>query len=295
MKDHEPKHQLRHTPISSATGVLRELWRSRDLVYQFVLRDLTIRYVQAVMGFAWALLMPVLIVGAGVIFRLVVSTLSGQAIEGASVASLAVKALPWAFFSGAISLATQSILSHANLIGKIYFPREALPIASVLAQSVDLLIGLVVMLLVIPFLGVHLGLMALWGLPVLIALLFFTFGCALILSCSNLFYRDVKYLVQVVLNFGVFATPVFFEPQMLGPTGAKIMMRLPLSPFIEAIDLAVVHNQSLLRPVLATTSKGIAEVWSPWMLVYMMALSIVCFWGGLRMFRSASSKFAEMA
>ncbi len=289
------KHQRGNKPISSATGVLRELWRSRDLVYQFVLRDLTIRYVQAVMGFAWALLMPVLIVGAGVIFRLVVSTLSGKPMEGSSVASLAVKALPWAFFSGAISLSTQSILAHANLIGKIYFPRESLPIASVLAQSVDLLIGLAIVLLVIPFLGVNLGLTALWGLPVMFALMLFTVGCALIFSCANLFFRDVKYLVQVVLNFGVFATPVFFEPQLLGPVGSKIMMRLPLSPFIEAIDLAVVHNTNLLHPVLLMTPKGMVEVWAPWMLVYMAALSIGCFWAGLRVFRSASAKFAEMA
>ncbi len=284
-----------HEPTNSAVGVVRELWHSRDLVLQFALRDLTIRYVQAMMGFAWALLMPLLIVGAGVIFRVVVSTLSGQALEGSGVASLAVKALPWAFFSGAISLSTQSIIAHANLIGKVYFAREALPIASVMAQAVDLLLGIVIVLILLPFFGVHMGLNALWALPVLVALIVFTIGCALILSCANLFFRDVKYLVQVVLNFGVFATPVFFEPQMLGVKGAKLMMALPMSPFIEAFDLAVVRNESLLGVVMASTPKGDVQVWAPSMLLYMGALALGVLWAGLRIFRGASAKFAEMA
>ena len=284
-----------HEPTSSAIGVLRELWHSRDLLLQFALRDLTIRYVQAMMGFAWALLMPLLIVGAGVIFRIVVSSLSGQGLGGSGIASLAVKALPWAFFSGAISLSTQSIIAHANLIGKIYFAREALPIASVMAQAVDLLLGIVIVLILLPFFGVHMGLNALWAFPLLAALMLFTIGCALILSCANLFYRDVKYLVQVVLNFGIFATPVFFEPQMLGEKGAKIMMALPMSPFIEAFDLAVVRNENLLQVVMASTPKGDVQVWAPWMMAYMAALSIGVLWVGLRIFRGASSKFAEMA
>ena len=105
---------------------------------QFIQRDLTVRYAQAIMGFAWALLMPILIVGAGLVFRVVLVTLSGTKLDGVSVASLAVKALPWAFFSGGLSIATQSVIANSNLIGKIYFPREALPIATVIAQCTDL-------------------------------------------------------------------------------------------------------------------------------------------------------------
>jgi lipopolysaccharide transport system permease protein len=282
-------------PRGSIFGILHELWDSRELLVQFIQRDLTVRYAQAVMGFAWALLMPVLIVGAGLVFRVVLSTLSGGPLGGADIASLAVKSLPWAFFSGGLSIATQSVITNSNLIGKIYFPREALPIATVIAQCTDLAIGLAVLLAIVPFLGMHFTLNALYA-PLLLALLvIFTAGCALLLSCANLFYRDVKYIVQVILSFGVFATPVFFEPQMLGPKGARIMLALPLSPFIQGLDIAMVRGHSLLSTLTLTSRKGDVVVWSPWLLAYAIGWSILVFGSGLLVFRRQSGRFAEMA
>jgi len=279
----------------SVARIIGELWESRDLVVQFMLRDITIRYAQAVMGFAWALVMPLLIVGAGLVFRVVLSTLSNSPIEGASVASLAAKAVPWAFFSGALTQATQSLLSQANLIGKVYFPRESIPVASVFAQTPDLVVSLVVVLVVLPITGVPLHAATLWGGLVLVLLVVFTIGCALILSCANLFFRDVKYILQVALNFGVFATPVFFEPQMLGRKGAAIMLALPLSPFVQAMDVAVVRGHGLLDRLVLQTPKGPVTVWEPWMLGYASLLSLGLLYVGLRIFRRASGRFAEIA
>lgn len=279
----------------SVASIVAELWHSRGLVVQFMLRDLTLRYTQAIMGFAWALLMPLLIVGAGVMFRIVLATLGDSSIEGSSVASLAAKALPWAFFSGSLSIATQSIVANANLIGKVYFPRESLPLATVLAQSPDLLVGLVIVLIILPFIGVVFSWAMLWVVVVVILLATFTMGCALLLSCANLFYRDVKYILQVLLNFGVFATPVFFEPQMLGPKGAAIMLALPLSPMIQAMDVAMVRGHNLLEPLMVNTRKGPILVWSPWMLGYAAVVAVVFLVIGLLVFRRASSRFAEMA
>jgi len=279
----------------SVAAIIAEVWDARDLVMQFVIRDVTIRYTQAVMGFAWALLMPLLIVGAGMMFKVVVATLSNTPLEGSSIASLAAKALPWAFFAGAISTATQSIIGNANLIGKVYFPRESLPLATVLAQSPDLVVGLVLLTIILPFIGVSLSWAALWVVVMILLLMTFTVGFALLLSCANLFYRDVKYIVQVVLNFGVFATPVFFEPQMLGRKGAAIMLALPLSPFVQAMDMAMVRGHSLLQTVTATTAKGPIVVWAPWMLGYAAASAVVLLFIGMLIFRSGSSRFAEMA
>jgi len=279
----------------SVASIIAEVWDARDLVMQFVLRDLTIRYTQAIMGFAWALLMPLLIVGAGMMFKVVVATLSNTPLEGSSIASLAAKALPWAFFAGALSTATQSIIGNANLIGKVYFPRESLPLATVLAQSPDLIVGLVMLTIILPFIGVSLAWTELWVLVVIVLLVTFTVGCALLLSCANLFFRDVKYIVQVVLNFGVFGTPVFFEPQMLGHKGAAIMLALPLSPFVQAMDMAMVRGHSLLETVTIATAKGPVVVWAPWMLGYAAATSFVLLGLGLLVFRRASARFAEMA
>ena len=281
---------------SSLAAILRELWNARDLVVQFMLRDINIRYAQAIMGFAWALLMPLLIVGAGLVFRVVLATLSNTSIEGTSVASLSVKAIPWAFFSGALSIATQSLLGQANLLGKVYFPRESIPIASVLAQCSDLLVSLLMVAIIVPIVHVPPRLTMLWTIPVLLLLILFTTGWALILSCANLFFRDVKYILQVALNFGVFATPVFFEPQMLGSRGAPIMLALPLSPFIQAMDVAVVRGHTLFATLTVQSAKGATVVvWQPWMLVYAAALSVIMFTVGLIVFRRTSSWFAEMA
>jgi len=293
---HEPKPPVAFVRRrQSVAAIIAEVWDARDLVMQFVIRDVTIRYTQAVMGFAWALLMPLLIVGAGMMFKVVVATLSNTPLEGSSIASLAAKALPWAFFAGAISTATQSIIGNANLIGKVYFPRESLPLATVLAQSPDLIVGLVMLTIILPFIGVSLSWAALWVVVMILLLMTFTVGFALLLSCANLFYRDVKYIVQVVLNFGVFATPVFFEPQMLGRKGAAIMLALPLSPFVQAMDMAMVRGHSLLQTVTATTAKGPIVVWAPWMLAYAAASAVVLLFIGMLIFRSGSSRFAEMA
>jgi ABC-type polysaccharide/polyol phosphate export permease len=280
---------------TSLAKIIAELWDSRDLVVQFMRRDITIRYAQAVMGFAWALVMPLLIVGAGLVFRVVLSTLSNSPIESAGIAGLAAKAVPWVFFSGGLTTATQSLLAHSNLIGKVYFPRESIPIASVFAQLPDLVVSLVVVLIIVPIVGVSLHLTALWGVAVLLLLVIFTIGWALVLSCANLFFRDVKYILQVALNFGVFATPVFFEPQMLGKKGAAIMLALPLSPFIQAMDVAVVRGKSLLEPLVLHSPKGPVVVWEPWMLGYAVILSTILASAGMIIFRRTSGKFAEMA
>lgn len=280
---------------TSLTKIIKELWVSRDLVVQFMLRDITIRYTQAIMGFAWALVMPILIIGAGLIFRVVISTIANSPIEGASVAGLAAKAVPWAFFSGGLTTATQSLLAHSSLIGKVYFPRESIPVASVFAQTPDLVIGLVVVSIVLPVVGVALHAAAFWGLCVLVLLVLFTTGWALILSCANLFFRDVKYILQVALNFGVFATPVFFEPQMLGAKGAAIMLALPLSPFIQAMDVAVVRGHNLLEPLVVQSARGPVQVWAPWMLGYAAAWALGLVAVGLIVFRRASGRFAEIA
>lgn len=294
--------QLAAPPVIATEGrrtsigrIIAELWDARELVMQFMLRDIIIRYHQAIMGFAWALLMPLLIVGAGLVFRVVLSTLSNTPIQGASIAGLAVKAVPWAFFAGGLTTATQSLLSHANLIGKVYFPRESIPVASVFAQIPDLVVSLVVVLIVLPIVGTPMHLTSLWAVVLLSFLILFTIGWALLLSCANLFFRDVKYILQVALNFGVFATPVFFEPQMLGPKGAAIMLALPLSPFIQGLDVAAISGRSLLDTVVMQSPKGDIVVWAPWMLAYALTLALVVLAIGLVVFRRASGKFAEMA
>lgn len=278
----------------SLADILREMWDSRELIEQFVRRDLTVKYTQAVMGVAWALLMPVLIVLSGLLFRVAVGLMSGNPPASTDIVFLAVKALPWAFFAGSLTAATQSVLAHSYLIGKMYFPRETLPVASVLAQALDSLIAVAALAILLPILGASLGIASAWGILICVSLFAFTTGCALLLSCANLFFRDVKYIVQVLLNFGMFATPILVEPQMLGERGARVLLSLPLSPFIQGLGLSVAQNHNLATPLSVPGPNGLMiEVWSPWLLVYATTMGVVALLAGLHVFRRFSSRFAE--
>src|SRR5690606_40362306 len=134
------------------------LWHSRGLVREFALRDLRVRYHQAVLGALWALLMPVLVVLTGLVLRLVVAQSSGVGDGIASLGGIVVRAVGWSFFAGALGFATSSLTASAVLVGKIYFPREALPVATVVAQCVDLAVGVLMASVVLLFLGVDPGL-----------------------------------------------------------------------------------------------------------------------------------------
>jgi ABC-type polysaccharide/polyol phosphate export permease len=286
-------------PRRSLIGDLRviavkEIWRYRELLYQLTLRDVRIRYKQAVMGFAWAVLMPGLIVAAGTLVRFAMAYMGGGTVEMNEIAGMAVKALPWSFFVGAIGFATNSLTGNLPLVSKIYFPREVLPLSATLAQSFDSTIGAVTVAIALPLLGIHYSLALLW-VPVLALLIFlFTAGAALFLGCANLFFRDVKYIVQVLLTFGIFFTPVFFEPRMFGPLGARLMMLNPLAPLLEGLRLSVVEGHNLTVPLIQMASHGREVVaWSPWYLVYGALWAVLGFIGSALLFHRSEAVFAE--
>ncbi|HEX5387035.1 MAG TPA: ABC transporter permease [Gemmatimonadales bacterium] len=274
--------------------VLSDFWNYRELLLQLTRRDIRIRYKQAVMGFGWAVFMPILVVLAGVLVRAAMAHLSHSTLDVQHIAGLAVKALPWSFFVGAIGFATASLVGNTNLVTKIYFPREVLPISATLAQAFDTAIGTVAVALILPFLGVRPTFALLW-VPVLAVLTFvFTAGTSLFLGCANLFFRDVKYIVQVLLTFGIFFTPVFFEPAMFGPTGARLMMLNPLSPMLEGLRLAVVGGHNLLLPLVETGSAGREIlVWSPWYLLYGALWGVAGLLASALLFHRLEFKFAE--
>lgn len=276
--------------------VVDELWQYRELTYQLTLRDIRIRYKQAVMGFAWAILMPALIVAAGALVRYAMAYLSGSDVEVGAIAGMAVKALPWAFFVGAIGFATSSLVGNLSLITKIYFPREVLPLSSTLAQTFDSSIGVISLVPILPLLGVSYGWTVLWAPYLAVVLFLFTLGTALLLGCANLFFRDVKYIVQVLLTFGIFFTPVFFEPSMFGELGSKLMMLNPLSPVLEGLRLSVVEGHDLLHTLTSTGAGGeVLLEWSPWYLAYGSIVAVAMLVVGALVFHRFERVFAEYA
>lgn len=274
---------------------VRELIEYRELLFQLTLRDVRIRYKQAVMGFGWALVMPLLVVGAGLLVKIAMAQMSGSQFQAESFAGMTVKALPWTFFVGAIGTATSSLTSNSNLLTKIYFPREVLPGSAVLTQAFDSAIGTLAMAAML-FLVIRIGFswQTLWAVPLIVLLFLLTTSAALVLSCANLFFRDVKYIVQVFVTFGIFFTPVLYEPESFGPTGCRLMMLNPLAPLLEGIRLATVQHHNLLWPLVVTSPAGaFVLAWHPAYLLYAVTWALLSFVGAWVLFRRLQFVYAE--
>jgi lipopolysaccharide transport system permease protein len=277
--------------LTTLWTMLGEVIAARSLLYQFIRRDLRIRYKQAILGCAWGLFMPMLIVAGGLVARAAMGRLAGESML-AGLGAVIVKSIPWAFFVGAISFATTSLAANVTVVTKIYFPRAVLPLSAVIAQGVDALVASAVAAFALVLIGIPVSPALLW-VPLLLALILtLTAAGALFFSCMNLFFRDVKYIVQVILTFGIFFTPVFFDTAMFGSQGARLLMLNPLTPLLEGLRLSILHGHNLALP-LATHIGRTSEIWSPWFLVYGASWSIGGFVFALLIFRRLEFLFAE--
>jgi ABC-type polysaccharide/polyol phosphate export permease len=227
-------------PVTAA-GWFRELARHRDLLYMIAWREVKVKYKQSVMGILWALLLPIVIVFAGVVVRYAFSLISGQAMTLADTASVMVKAVPWAFFVSAIRFSSNSLIGNAELVTKIYMPREIFPFAAVLSALLDFAIASAVLVIVLSVVRIGVSIHLLW-VPVLVStLVLIVVGLALVLSASSLFLRDVKYLVEVLLTFAIFFTPVFYDAHMVGQWEGLMMLN-PIAPILQGLQDVVVKQ-----------------------------------------------------
>jgi lipopolysaccharide transport system permease protein len=256
--------------------LLRQLRHHRDLLYMIVWRDIRIRYKQSVMGFLWAILMPVLVVASGVVVRIVMAQVSARPLQISDLMTVTVKALPWAFFVGSIRFASSSLLANSRLVAKIAFPRAVFPVAAVLSQAFDLAVATTVLAVLLAATSVGVSLQLLW-VPVLVGLLFLLVtGLGLLLSAANLFFRDVKYIVEVILTFAIFFTPVFYDVALFGPRGWILMLN-PLAPILEGLKAAVIEH----RPP------------DPLWTAYSAAVCLGLAWVAPILFRRLEPRFAE--
>ncbi len=256
--------------------MLHEIFKYRDLLYMLTLRDIRIRYKQAAMGFIWAVFMPIIAVAAGVVIKIAMAEVSRTEIELLGIVSISVKVVPWTFFSSAIRFSVQSLIGNSSLVTKIYFPKAVLPLAGCLACLFDFLIAIsvVVVMLIIAQLGVSIHL--LWIPLVLLSLFLFAAGLGLLLSAANLFFRDVKYIVEAILTFGIFFTPILYSAKDLGQFEILILLN-PISSIFESINQIVVLKQAP----------------DPLWFSYAVLCSFLMFLFGLRTFQRKEPLFAE--
>ena len=255
---------------------LEKLYRSRELLYLFTWRDIKVRYKQSIMGLLWAILTPMIIVGAGALVRLAAAEYSGTEVTAQDMASVMVRAVFWAFVVTAIRFGTNSLTQNASLVTKIAFPKEVFPVAAVLSSLFDFAVAASVIALILLFMGISLQIQALWIVPLVVVMALLTVGLTLILSAANLFFRDVKYLVEIFLTYAIFFTPVFYPVTAVGKW-QTLMLLNPIAPLLEAVSDTVVYARSP------------DPLWTGYSTVFAVALVLAGYW----MFKRFEEKFAE--
>jgi ABC-type polysaccharide/polyol phosphate export permease len=256
--------------------MIKELFDYRELLIAFTKRNIKMKYKQTMMGFLWAVFMPIVIVFSGIMVRKAMALFSGKPLAFSEVISVSVKALPWAFFVGALRFSSVSLSGNIALVTKIYFPRAIFPLSYVLGQLFDFAVACVAFAVLFCFAKIGLSIYLLW-LPVLLFLLILlTAGLAMIFSCANIFFRDVRHIVDVVLTFGIFFTPVFFDASMFRQYRSILLLN-PVGSILENINHVVVLHHP---PEYA------------W-LIYAAFWAILVFMGAWVIFQKAEPKFAE--
>jgi lipopolysaccharide transport system permease protein len=228
---------------------LREFYAFREVLGAFVLRIVKVKYKQASIGIAWAILQPVL---AASLFAVFLGRLAKVPSDGIPYVVFALAGMVmWTFFSGAVSGAMESLIGDQAIVRKVYFPREILPIANILALLVDLVPGLAILTIACLVVGLLPGLTWL-ALPLPLLLIVLTaLAVGVGLSSINVYYRDVRYVLPFVLQLGLFASPVVY-PLRIVPAHWRTVYALanPVAAAIDSLRRVTLHQQWPDWPVL---------------------------------------------
>ena len=231
---------------------LRELWNYRELLYFLIWRDIKIRYKQTVLGAAWAVIQPFFTM---IVFSLFFGRLAKVPSDGLPYPVFSYAALlPWIFFSNGLQQASNSLIANANLVKKIYFPRLAIPLATVLSGVVDFALAFVVLLGMMWYFGIAPTLNAVW-LPLLLLLALLTsLGVSLWLSAMNVQFRDVRHAIPFLTQFWLFATPIAYSSTLLPEPWRTIYGLNPMAGVVEGFRWALLGTNTAPGPMVLLSS-----------------------------------------
>lgn len=231
---------------------LKELWEYRELLYFLVWRDMKVRYKQTVLGASWAIIQPFFTM---VVFSLFFGKLAKVPSDGIPYPIFSYAALvPWAFFANGLNQASNSLVGSSNLIKKVYFPRLAMPLASVLGGVIDfglaflMLVGMMFYYSMIPTINV------LW-LPFFLVLAFTTsLGASLWLSATYVQFRDVRHIVPFLTQIWLFATPIAYPSSLLSEPWRSLYGINPMAGVVEGFRWALLGIGMAPGPIVIVSS-----------------------------------------
>jgi lipopolysaccharide transport system permease protein len=250
--------QIIRPPSFSIREVARHLARLteyRDLLCTLTLHRINLRYKQSVLGYFWAILHPVLLL---LLYTIIFSRFASVPTHGAPYAIFAFSALlPWTFFSNGLSGATVGLPAHSNLMSKVYFPREILPLSYVFAALLDLLIASLVLVVLMFYYGYRLTAGALWTIPAMVTLTVFLTGVALFASSLQVRFRDVGIAMPLLLQVWMFATPIVYSRSSVPESLRRWYDLNPLVAIMETFRGALLHGP-IPGPLLLTESMAVS-------------------------------------
>ena len=220
--------------------MVTEQFRYRELLLQMTRRDLLLRYKQTAMGAGWAVFMPLLNTA---IFSIVFTRIAPVRTPVPYAVFAYCGLLAWNFFASSLRFSLSSLTGNLNLVTKVYFPREIFPFSSVIVCLIDTLVGSVVLVALMIYYHVPVGAPLLFLPAVVLVHATFTTGVTLALAMANLFYRDVKYLFEVVINVWMFLTSVLYPITLVGGRWSRVMALNPMTAIIDAYRDTVLLNR----------------------------------------------------
>jgi lipopolysaccharide transport system permease protein len=255
---------------------LRELWEYRELLYFLTWRDVKVRYKQTILGAAWAIIQPFFTM---VVFSLFFGRLAGIPSDGVPYPIFSFAALvPWTFFANGLNQSSNSLVSSAGLITKVYFPRLAVPIATVFSGVVDFGLAFLVLLGMMFYYGVIPTINSLW-IPLFFLLALTTsLGVGLWLSAMNVKFRDVRYTVPFLAQLWMFSTPIAYPSSLLSEPWRTLYGLNPMVGVVEGFRWALLGTDTAPGPIIIASS--------------LTALAILV--GGLFYFRRMEKTFADV-
>jgi lipopolysaccharide transport system permease protein len=255
---------------------LRELWQFRDLLYFLVWRDLKVRYKQTALGGLWAILQPfvTMVILSFVFARLIKVSSNGVPYPVFSYSAL----LPWTFFANGLTRASTSLVQDPNLVSKVYFPRLLMPLAAVSSMLVDLVVAFTVLVGMMLYYGLVPGMAAL-TLPLFVLLAYLTaVAISLWLSAANVRYRDIAFVIPVVVQFWFFLTPVAYPSTLVPPEWRAAFGLNPMAGVVEGFRWALLGTPGVAVSLIFASTGA------------MVVLAI----GGLTYFRRMEHAFADV-
>ena len=250
--DQEEREIVIEPSRGSITIDLYDLWRYRELLYFLTWRDIKVRYKQTALGAAWAILQPLLTM---ILFSVIFGYFAGLPSDGIPYPVFALTALvPWQLFAFALSQSSASLVSDRNLITKVYFPRLAIPISSVLAGILDFAIAFICLLVFLVIFRINISVRVL-VLPFLILLCVCTaLAVGLWLSALNVKYRDVRYTLTFLTMLWFYATPIAYSISIVPEEWRLLYSLNPMVGVVEGFRWALLSTDNFVGPTLLVST-----------------------------------------